>query len=620
MPISHDTLRLADHLRVRVDRQVDDTTRILVQAWARAWEQVNFEWAAAIGELIEVGDGRWPTRRQIARATRAQQALALTYDKVVQLASLAGVTVSTSARTVTSETAFWQARIIASQIPPGIDQAQVAARLDRVDPAALEWIVDRTTQQVTALHKPLTDDMTEAMKRTLVRGIAVGDNPRKTAADMLRRLEHQFNGGLTRALVITRTEMLDAHRAAAQAQQMANADALAGWYWHAKLDRRTCPSCWAQHGRLHELDEAGPLDHQQGRCSRLPKLKTWSDLGFEGIDEPDDDLVDARTAFGQLPYADQLAVMGRKRLAALNAGEIGWDDLSVRHSTDGWRDSYRVATFRGLADRTNTGTGSGGTGSGGVPPVLQPSGGGQYNLGDTLARHLIGADSDQATQAAIDAIATVHGVDAIMPKLPMLEFTEVVDADGNQRLGGYSWDGTTGRSVVMSINTVNQTKTATLIHELGHFLDHKGLGDPLSFVSAAHPMFNDWRRAIADTATFQTLLRQLQAGPDPWTTVVNAAGVTLTWRPDQEFVAYLMQPVEMFARTYAQWIALRSGIPGLEADVLDNSLPPMKPDWELISGERPGSPRQWQPEEFEPIAQALDELFDSLGLLRRPRS
>jgi hypothetical protein len=171
----------------------------------------------------------------------------------------------------------------------------------------------------------------------------VGDNPKTVAAEMLRKLERNFHGGLTRALVIARTEMLDAHRAAAQAQELANAEVLTGWYWNAKLDARTCPSCWVQHGRFHPLEEFGPIDHQQGRCARLPKTKSWADLGFEGLDEPNDELRDARTVFDGLAPADQVAIMGRKRLEALNAGTVSWEDLTVRHSTPGWRDSYHVA-------------------------------------------------------------------------------------------------------------------------------------------------------------------------------------------------------------------------------------------------------------------------------------
>ena len=84
------------------------------------------------------------------------------------------------------------------------------------------------------------------------------------------------------------TEQLDAYRDSATATQLANRDVLAGWQWVATLSSRTCRSCIAMHGSIHDIDEPGPLDHQQGRCSRAPVTKRWSDINprLAGISEP----------------------------------------------------------------------------------------------------------------------------------------------------------------------------------------------------------------------------------------------------------------------------------------------------------------------------------------------
>src|SRR3546814_11471968 len=74
--------------------------------------------------------------------------------------------------------------------------------------------------------------------------------------------------------------------------------------WVAQLDRRTCPSCWSQHGSKHALDEPGPLDHQQGRCARLPVTRSWRDLGFD-IDDPPSVVPDAETTFRGMRRGDQ---------------------------------------------------------------------------------------------------------------------------------------------------------------------------------------------------------------------------------------------------------------------------------------------------------------------------
>jgi SPP1 gp7 family putative phage head morphogenesis protein len=250
---------------------------------------------------------------------------------------------------MTADAVQWSNRITASQFPiQAGSPAQIIATFDRVNDAALSAIVRRTTEQVTSLSMPLSAQAEQAMKSVLVRGVAVGENPRTAAARMLDRVEGAFNGGRNRALVIARTEMLDAHRAAAALQDKANASVLAGWEWVAQLDRRTCPSCWAQHGSRHPLDEQGPNDHQQGRCARVPVTKSWRELGFN-IDEPASILPNARQVFDNLPQEHRLAIMGAKRLDLLDSGQIGWSDLSVKRSTAGWRDSYAPASLADLA-------------------------------------------------------------------------------------------------------------------------------------------------------------------------------------------------------------------------------------------------------------------------------
>ena len=100
-----------------------------------------------------------------------------------------------------------------------------------------------------------------------------------------------------------------------------------------------CPSCWSMHGRVFPVDMPGPADHQQGRCARLPKTRTWRELGFN-IDEPADTIVNARTRFASLPDAQQRTIMGPGRLALLRSGRVDWADLSGLRTAEGWRPSY----------------------------------------------------------------------------------------------------------------------------------------------------------------------------------------------------------------------------------------------------------------------------------------
>jgi hypothetical protein len=349
MAVTRRTLRLMRMVRIQLDDTVDKATEDLVKAWARAWDTLIVEWGDAVDELVRSAAraGRWPNRSQILRVERAMKALDLTRNLLEDLADNAGVRILRDVPAVVDQ-AGAHVDVIASQCPSSDSDLLLAVTLDRPSAEQLRAIVARTTQQVTSLLRPLSAEATTEMYRSLVRGVAMGTNPRVVARRLIRRLEGNFNGGLTRAMVVARTEMLDAHREAARVVHDANADVLAGWQWSATLDARTCPSCWAQHGLVHPLLEPGPLDHQQGRCARLPVLKSWSELGL-GDDEPNSVLPDAEASFRSLPRADQLQVMGSRRLALLDSGDVSWLALTSRRSTRGWRDSWTATPVRDLA-------------------------------------------------------------------------------------------------------------------------------------------------------------------------------------------------------------------------------------------------------------------------------
>lgn len=343
MAVSRETLRLANGLRVAILATLDATDAAILRAWGNAWDELASEWDHAIADLVAASkDGRWPSAAKIRRAKRAQAALAATRDALTDLAKQLPVTVAEALPKTTQEAADWQRRLTASQLPAS------AGGLATVDPDALAAIVKRTTEQITSLSRPLSVQAEAAMRAALIKGVAVGDNPRKVGADMLRRVQGGFDGGRTRATMIARTELLDAHRAASLAQNKTNADVLTGWEWLSALDKRTCPACWAKHGTIHKLDERGPDGHQQCRCTRLPATQSWKDLGFD-IEEPPSLMPSAQDVFNSMPREDQLAVMGKTRLELLDSGAVDWSDLAMKRENTGWRPSWVPTPVSDLA-------------------------------------------------------------------------------------------------------------------------------------------------------------------------------------------------------------------------------------------------------------------------------
>lgn len=351
MAINDRALALLADRRADLDMTLDLQTLTLVKAWVEAWDTLAPEFDAALAELIAAAKDDRVSGSQVAKNIRLRKALTIASEKIKVLAATAESTIVADVAATALAAAQSQIDIAQAQLPPA-DRVATLPTFTQVSDDALSAIVTRSTQQITSALQPLPDDVTAAMKRELVRGIAVGDNPRTTARRIIKSAEGRFNGGLTRALVVSRTEMLDAHRAATKAADKANTDVMAGWVWGATLDRRTCPSCLAQHGQFHEIDEDGPQDHQQGRCTRIPKTKSWKDLGFEEIDEPED-LVkpgDAEKWFDNLTADTQKQIMGAERLELLQSGQIQWADLSTKVSTDGWRDSMHVTPVSRLRE------------------------------------------------------------------------------------------------------------------------------------------------------------------------------------------------------------------------------------------------------------------------------
>ena len=247
-------------------------------------------------------------------------------------------------------------RLISTQTPPGFN-----IDLLRVDPEQLRAIGDRSLQQITVRHWELNARATESMKHHLTVGTALGHNPRDvTARNMVDAVQGDFEGGLARAQVIARTEQLDAYRAAGKASDDAMADILDHWVWHAELGARTCASCLAMHGTEHPLEEEGPIDHHQGRCTRLPVTKTWEQLGFKGITEPDPHLTpkagDGERWLESQSETTQKRILGPKRYDAWKDGRYPSSDWTVRkthwsEAPDGtprqdWRDSLHVGPVR----------------------------------------------------------------------------------------------------------------------------------------------------------------------------------------------------------------------------------------------------------------------------------
>lgn len=185
-------------------------------------------------------------------------------------------------------------------------------------------------------------DGVEAMQDALAAGIARGANPRVIAREIM------WAGGIPgrRALTIARTEVMRAWRESSRATYQQD-PAVDGWTWWSALDRRTCASCWAQHGTVHPLGEA-MATHPNCRCVALPKTVSFRSLGID-LDDP---VVEAGPdLFAALPADTQTDILGPGKAAAYHAGEIRLEDLVEHRTSPAWGPSTSEASLRAARAR-----------------------------------------------------------------------------------------------------------------------------------------------------------------------------------------------------------------------------------------------------------------------------
>lgn len=348
MAVTATTLRLTRRLRTDLLKVTDQQTRDLVAAWARAWDEVANDLDAALLDLAARAEDGRITRASVLRSQRLHAALDTIARRLTRLADEAGVRIVGDLRAVIDAAGEAQAAIIDSQLPKSARDNLTG--WGRVDARQLDAIVQRTTEQIASALWPLSADAQAAMRRELVRGVAAGTNPRATAARIMQRTEGAFNGGLTRALTIARTETISAHREATRLAHVANADVLAGWRWMCALSSRTCPACLAKNGELHSVEDPGPDGHPNCRCSRCPVPKSWRDLGID-LDEPASVFPDAKQWFSEQPESVQVKIMGQQRLDLLRSGDASWSDLATKHRNPEWRDSWQMTPVKDLGQR-----------------------------------------------------------------------------------------------------------------------------------------------------------------------------------------------------------------------------------------------------------------------------
>lgn len=337
-PDDHD--ELDDRIRRALDRQLDTTTRRVIETWSHTWDRISSELQAASDAIAEARAAGTLTASQAARLDSVRGAKDATRAAIIDALSdisdtlVAGIGASVNLGQSSTLTQ------IGSQLParPGI-----LAALGRASREQVRQIVHATVRRTDTYLEELGASVLDSIHSELIRGVSVGSNPRDVARRIMGRVQGRFAGGLGRAMTTARTVMLDANRDAARATELANRAVLQEWEWSADLSPDTCRACFAMHGRRFPLEQPGPEGHPNCRCARKVVTKSWEELGFHGIEEPPPLTPDADKFFDGLSEAEQRRILGNAGFEQWKAGNFNRNEWAAYAPNSAWRGSWTAA-------------------------------------------------------------------------------------------------------------------------------------------------------------------------------------------------------------------------------------------------------------------------------------
>ena len=180
---------------------------------------------------------------------------------------------------------------------------------------------------------------------------------------------------------------------------------------------------------------------------------------------------------------------------------------------------------------------------------------------------------------AIAIIDSVHG-DGDLPNLPV-KMGSMQDGMGAY----YKLVPSSGKPVEIKINSKYEMPTSALIHEVGHFIDFAAIQKIAANNQQVADLLDSFAQAANNTKAIQAI-----------GTLMNIPNA------DKRYLYYLQSDVEVWARAYMQYVAIRG-----DSELLKNELTVMQ-TWPYHM--------QWDDADFEPVATAIDDLFKALGWLR----
>lgn len=172
-------------------------------------------------------------------------------------------------------------------------QVPVAFSATALNPAQIAAMTD-SSPIGGKLLKEWWESLTSSMATKTAQQIRIGVVSGEGIATIVRRLTgsaKDYEPGIFSIVrreteAVVRTAVAGIANNAALATYAQNADIVKGWVYIGTLDSRMCPFCIPDYGERFDLGK-GPIPpkHVNCRCFPSPELKTWKELGLDGLDE-----------------------------------------------------------------------------------------------------------------------------------------------------------------------------------------------------------------------------------------------------------------------------------------------------------------------------------------------
>jgi len=467
--------------------------------------------------------------------------------------------------------------------------------------------------------------------------------------------------------LMARTEMLRVYRDTTLETYRANARLVKAWRWSSALQDSTCPVCWAMHGQVFPLAEK-MATHPACRCSMLPVMRPWSEINPALKDVPQlSTPKTGNELFAKLPEDRQKRILGPTAHQAYKQKLIKLPDLVQETNSPDWgKGRQQRSLSKALGPEGMKKLKAGGTGPTPKPrptpvpkpkpqppirptptPAPKPLAPKPAPTPPAPAPKALGPKGSPVSAALNPAalpksgkyvkltkdvdevgklIDSVHGDGGLAPVPVTLNARESAFGFYRTRIGAVAdhkgqlhstyMPAEISLSRPLSLGPKGHPRL-TYAHEVGHYLDQQfvwprvagqshGINGYASELFPNHAELNAWRKATSESRAVGRLRELHQIGKKGgFIDHVDATGKMVTWPSSAKYAEYALTEREVFARSYAQYIATKTQDPGIMAELNIQRDPLGNPYYVT----------QWADDDFEPISLAFDDLFRAIGAI-----